>query len=205
MTAPDWAYETFDGVRGSEDHIYVSVKEALNEWIGTGGSSNGSHLPFMGTKEWVMDGGSDEDWWKDDFKNWIESLPQSERTGRPKYTVNNPKVSPFWANSVITHRGYPAWVTQQVSIEDYIESDPDDDYPVWLWTTSGGRKFLHDKNAGVVFTEEGNIIELGQLTEDNFREGDTLEMLLHYDAGPRKRNIRLALNWLVWPEILTRR
>jgi hypothetical protein len=203
LTAPDWSYETFDGITGSEDHIYVSVKEALNEWIGTGGSRNGYHLPFLGSKEWVMDGGSDEDWWKDDFRNWIESLPKN--MGRPKYTVNNPKVSPFSMATYWNPRGYPAWAVKKVSIEDYIESDPDDDYPVWLWTTNyDGRKFLHDKNAGVVFTEEGAIIEMGPL-EDNFREGDTLEMLRYYDAGPRKRNIRLALNWLVWPEILTRR
>ena len=30
---------------------------------------------------------------------------------------------------------------EKVSIDDYIQSDPDDDYPVWLWTTRGGRKF----------------------------------------------------------------
>ena len=202
-TAPDWAYNTFDGLYGVEDHIYVSVREALNEWIGTGGSRNGYHLPFLGTKEWVMDGSSEEDWWRDDFRNWIESLPTE--MGRPQYTINNPKVSPF---STMNPRGYPAWVSQKVSIEDYIQSDPDDDAPVWLWTTGGeggGRKFLHDKNAGVVFTEEGTIIVMGQLTEGNFREGDTLEMLRYYDAGPRKQPIRLALNWLVWPKTLLRR
>ena len=205
-TAPDWAYETFDGTTGSEDHIYVSVKEALNEWIGTGGSKNGRQLPFLGNKEWVMDGGSDEDWWKDDFRNWIESLPAGG--GRPQYTINNPKVSPLGQNKTrfSGDNPFPAWVVQEVSIEDYIESDPDDDYPVWLWTTRTDppRKFLHDKNAGVIFTPEGIIVETGTL-DDNFKEGDTLEQLLYYDAGPRKQNIRLALNWLVWPEILTRR
>ena len=108
LTAPDWSYETFDGAYGSEDHIYVSVKEALNEWIGSGGSRNGSHLPFMGTGEWV-----ETSWtsYRDDFRNWIESLPQS--MGRPKYTVNNPKVSPFSRATYWNPRGYPAWVVKK--------------------------------------------------------------------------------------------
>ena len=204
-TAPDWAYETFDGLYGVEDRIHVSVKEALNQWIGTGGSKNGSHFPFLGTKDWVY-GVSDDDTYYDDFKNWIESLPVN--LGRPKYRVQNPRVSPLGRNKTRESgdNPFPAWVVQEVSIEDYIESDPDDDYPVWLWTTKTDppRKFLHDKNAGVIFTPEGTIVEMGTL-DDNFKEDDTLEQLLYYDAGPRKRNIRLALNWLVWPEILTRR
>lgn len=204
--APDWAYETFEGATGADDEIYVSVREALNEWIGTGGSRNGSHLPFLGTKEWVIDGVSEEEWWKDDFRNWIESLPKN--MGRPKYTVKNPEVSPFEAKKTTQQPIYfePTWIVRKVSIDDYIQFDPDDDAPVWLWTTSGGRKFLHDKNAEVVFTEEGAIIEMGPL-EDNFREGDTLEQLLNYYAGRREYQKRgfTSLNWLVWPKSLLRR
>ena len=111
LTAPDWSYRDLDGAWRSEDHIYVSVKEALNEWIGSGGSRNGSHLPFMGTGEWVETSHNANGYYRDDFRNWIESLPQS--MGRSKYTVNNPRVSPFWANSVITHRGYPTWVVKK--------------------------------------------------------------------------------------------
>jgi hypothetical protein len=214
--APDWAYETFDGTTGSEDGIYVSVKEALNEWIGTGGSRNGYHLPFLGTREWVMDGSSEEDWWKDDFRGWIESLPTG-RARQPQYTVNNPEVSPFGVKTIrnlsqIHHATFvqpPTWIVRKVSIDDYIQFDPDDDAPVWLWTQNDtGKKLLHDKNAGVFFTEEGTIIEADiQYLINNFKEGDTLEQLSGYYAGLREYQKRgfSSLNWLVWPKGLLMR